>query len=283
MNLLSMRLYLIFMSICFTLITSCEAQGNKHIKNGDSISTTLSDKQYVIHRAGTRGETKEDWLLSKHTFSFNNYHDRNRVGFGALLVLNDDWVKAGAGFGMHHHEEMEIISIPLSGGVAHKDSKGSSGITSVNKEEGHYTVQQMTAGSGISHSELNASKTDSVRFLQIWISPNKQNLTPTYNQRQFAFSNQHNKWQTLIAPKDSGAIHINQEAVFSIADIDAGKKLQYSLKYNGGLYAFVLEGKVEVSGIELHRRDGIGIVDIKQLSVVAKENVKVLLIEVPVK
>jgi redox-sensitive bicupin YhaK (pirin superfamily) len=126
---------------------------------------------------------------------------------------------------MHHHEEMEIISIPLAGGVAHKDSKGSSGITSVNKEEGYYTVQQMTAGSGISHSEFNASKTDSVRFLQIWISPNKQNLTPTYNQRQFAFSNQHDKWQTLIAPKDSGAIHINQEAVFSIADIDAGKKL----------------------------------------------------------
>jgi redox-sensitive bicupin YhaK (pirin superfamily) len=263
-------------------MVSCQAQENKQNDKDAASNTALKENQYVLHKADTRGETKEDWLLSKHTFSFNNYYNKNRVGFGALLVLNDDWVKAGAGFGMHHHEEMEIISIPLIGAVAHKDSKGLSGITSVNKEKGFYTVQQMTAGSGISHSEFNASQNDSVRFLQIWVFPNKQNLTPAYNQKQFSLANQHNKWQTLISPDDPGAIYINQKAVFSTTNLDAGKTLDYSVKYSAGVYAFVLEGKASLNGIVLNRRDGIGILDISQLSVIAKEDLQILLMEVPV-
>jgi redox-sensitive bicupin YhaK (pirin superfamily) len=273
---------IILLSMCFTLLISCQAQENKQNDKDATNITALKENQYVLHKADTRGETKEDWLLSRHTFSFNNYYNKNRVGFGALLVLNDDWVKAGSGFGMHHHEEMEIISIPLIGAIAHKDSKGSSGITTFNKEKGVYTVQQMTAGSGISHSEYNASKIDSVRFLQIWVAPNKQKLTPAYNQKQFSIANQHNKWQTLVSPDDPGAIFVNQQAVFSTTNLDAGKTLDYIMKYGGGVYAFVLEGKASVNGIELGRRDGIGIVDISQLSIIAKEDLQILLMEVPV-
>jgi redox-sensitive bicupin YhaK (pirin superfamily) len=273
---------IITLAVVFTLLTSCIAQEQSK-ENTVKQEVTLSKEQYVIHKANTRGETKADWLLSKHTFSFNDYYDRNRSGFGALLVLNDDWVKAGGGFGMHHHDEMEIISIPLIGGVAHKDSKGSSGITSFNKDKGTYTVQQMTAGTGISHSEYNVSSTDSVSFLQIWVIPNKRGLTPAYNQKEFLLSNQHNNWQTLVSPKDPSALFINQQSVFSIADIDANKTLRYNMKYNGGVYAFILEGEATINGVALQRRDGIGIQNVSQLSVTANKRLKILLIEVPMK
>jgi redox-sensitive bicupin YhaK (pirin superfamily) len=278
-----MKQHLLLLSLCCTLIVSCQAQGNNQRRDTAQAKPAMAESQYVVHRADTRGQTKEDWLLSRHTFSFNNYYDRNRVGFGALLVLNDDWVKAGAGFPLHRHDEMEIISIPLIGGVAHKDSKGSAGITSVDKDKGYYTVQQMTAGSGLSHSEFNASTTDSVRFLQIWVAPNKHQLAPAYHQKQFSFAAQHNKWQTLISPDDSAALFINQQAVFSRADVDAGKVLDYTLKYNEGVYAFILEGKATVNGVELNRRDGIGITDAKELSINAGEDLQILVIEVPVK
>jgi redox-sensitive bicupin YhaK (pirin superfamily) len=268
--------------VMLTLLSACMAQ-EKGKENLVQQVSTLTKEQYVIHKANTRGESKAEWLLSRHTFSFNDYYDRNRVGFGALLVLNDDWVKAGGGFPPHHHDEMEIISIPLIGGVAHKDSKGSSGITSFNKEKGTYTVQQMTAGSGISHSEYNASAKDSVRFLQIWIVPNKRGLSPTYNQKEFSLSNQHNKWQTIISPQDPSALFINQQAAFSMADVDADKTLQYNMKYTGGVYAFILEGEATINGVKIERRDGIAISNVSQLSVTADKALKILLMEVPVK
>jgi redox-sensitive bicupin YhaK (pirin superfamily) len=274
--------YIIAFAAIITSLTSCLAQGTDKPDDASS-KVSLVKGQYVIHKADSRGESRADWLLSKHTFSFNDYYDPTRVGFGALLVLNDDWVKAGGGFPSHHHEEMEIISIPLIGGVAHKDSKGSSGVTSADRGTGVFNVQKMTAGSGIAHSEFNVSNTDSVRFLQIWVLPNKRGLTPVYQQKQFEFAAQHNKWQTLISSQDSSAISINQDAVFSIADLDAGTKIDYALTYAGGVYAFILEGNATVNGADLDRRDGIGIVDVTQLSVTAKERLQILVIEVPVK
>ena len=242
---------------------------------------TAAAPQYVLHKANSRGTTQTDWLLSRHTFSFNNYYDQTRLGFGALRVLNDDWVKAGAGFPDHDHAEMEIVSIPLHGGVAHADSKGSSGITSHNAAKGTYTVQHMSAGEGISHSEYNASKTDSARFLQIWVAPNRKGIVPTYNQKEFKQANQHNRWQTLLSPTDASALFINQAAVFSMAELSTGKTLPYQLQYKGGVYAFVLEGAVTVNGVALERRDGLGLWNTQVLSVVARQPAQVLLIEVP--
>jgi redox-sensitive bicupin YhaK (pirin superfamily) len=243
--------------------------------------STVATPSYVIHKANSRGTTQTDWLLSRHTFSFNNYYDQARLGFGALRVLNDDWVKAGAGFPDHDHAEMEIVSIPLHGGVAHADSKGSSGITSLNAAKGTYTVQHMTAGAGISHSEYNASKTDSARFLQIWVAPNRKGIAPAYTQKSFKQANQHNRWQTLLSPTDASALFINQAAVFSMAELSQGKTLPYQLKYKGGVYAFVLEGAVTVNGVPLERRDGLGLWNTQALSVVARNPAQVLLIEVP--
>lgn len=274
---------IIAVSIAFTLLTSCKVQETGSEKTAQQ-NATLSKDHYVIHKANTRGESSAgDWLLSKHTFSFNDYYDQNRSGFGSLLVLNDDWVKAGAGFPTHHHEEMEIISIPLSGGLVHKDSKGSTGLSSFDANKGTYMVQQMTAGSGISHSEYNASAKDSVRFLQIWVLPNKRGLSPSYNQKEFSLSNQRNKWQTIISPQDTSALFINQQAGFSIADIDNNKTIQYKLKFSGGVYAFIIEGGAIINGIELERRDGIGFLNESQLSVTANGPLKILLMEVPVK
>lgn len=284
-----MKTHLLLISFSLATIIGCQTKANIQKNNNQPASpgTALSEEKlpdypYVLHKAGTRGETRTDWLWSKHTFSFNNYYNADRVGFGALLVINDDWVKAGAGFPNHQHEEMEIVSIPLIGGIAHQDSKGASGITAYNKEKGTYTVQHMTAGAGIAHSEYNASATDSVRFLQIWISPNKRNLKPAYNQKEFALQNQHNRWQTLLSPSDSTALFINQQSVFSMAEIDKGKTLPYALKFNGGVYAFVLEGAANINGVTLERRDGLGIRNTKELAVSATKDLKILLIEVPV-
>jgi redox-sensitive bicupin YhaK (pirin superfamily) len=227
--------------------------------------------------------TRTSWLRSQHTFSFNQYQDPSRLGFGALRVLNDDWVRAGAGFPDHDHAEMEIVSIPLHGGVAHADSKGSSGITALDPRSGTFTVQHMTAGTGISHSEYNASRTDSTRFLQIWVSPNRPGLTPAYTQKPFALAKQRNRWQTLLSPTDTSALFINQAAVFSMAQLSQGRLLPYRLQFPGGVYAFVLEGSVTVNGVKLERRDGLGLWNTPALQVVARTPAQVLLVEVPLR
>jgi redox-sensitive bicupin YhaK (pirin superfamily) len=263
----------------FALLSTCLFT----IANGQTSHKNAPQGTYVLHKANTRGESRESWLLSKHTFSFNNYDDPQRRGFGALLVLNDDWVKAGAGFPLHHHDEMEIISIPLYGGMAHKDSKGAAGITSVDKKNGAYTVQLMTAGSGLEHSEFNASMTDSVRFLQIWVVPERRGLKPAYRQKRFLFSGEQNQWQTIIAPGDTTALHINQRTVFSVGNIDAGKSLTYKPRLGGGVYAFIIEGNGVINGLAVERRDGAGFPEGTMLSVKAMQKLRVLLMEVPLK
>ncbi len=231
----------------------------------------------TLHKADTRGHANHGWLNSYHTFSFAGYHNPLRVQFGALRVLNDDVVQGGMGFGQHPHDNMEIVSIPLSGALEHGDNTGGHGIIRSGE------VQIMSAGSGISHSEKNASKTEAVNFLQIWVFPKERNIKPRYEQKLFARENRVNQFQTVISPqKNSESLWINQDAWFSLGDLSKDTTTEYKLNKEGnGIYVFVLEGDVTVSGQPLNRRDGLGIWDTDKISIHADNRAEVLLIEVP--
>jgi len=232
----------------------------------------------VIHKAGSRGHANHGWLDSYHTFSFADYHDPSRVHFGALRVLNDDTVAAGMGFGTHPHENMEIISIPTEGDLEHKDSMGTSQVI----KQGD--IQVMSAGSGIQHSEKNASHHNPVKFFQIWVFPNKENVTPRYGQITLNPADRVNKLQQIVSPnKNEGATWINQDAWFHLGKFSKGKAAEYSLKKKGnGVYAFVIEGDFTVNGEALSRRDGMGIADTDKITLQANsDNAEILLMEVP--
>jgi redox-sensitive bicupin YhaK (pirin superfamily) len=231
----------------------------------------------VIHKANTRGHANHGWLDSHHTFSFAGYHNPERVQFGALRVLNDDVVKGGAGFGQHPHDNMEIISIPLRGALEHGDNTGGKGIIQSGE------VQIMSAGSGLSHSERNASRTDDINFLQIWVFPKVKNIEPRYDQRAFPASERNGRWQNIVSPeKDSEALWINQDAWFSLANFEKGTIVDYALHQPGhGAYVFVIDGDVTIGDQQLSRRDGIGIWNTETISVTADSKAEVLLIEVP--
>jgi redox-sensitive bicupin YhaK (pirin superfamily) len=231
----------------------------------------------VLHKANTRGHANHGWLDSYHTFSFAGYYDPTRVNFGALRVLNDDVVAGGAGFGQHPHDNMEIISIPLRGSLEHGDNTGGHGIIKSGE------VQIMSAGSGIAHSEKNASKTEDVNFLQIWVFPKERNIQPRYDQKLFSAADRINKFQTVVSPeKNNGALWINQDAWFSLGKLNAGESIQYAVNKKGnGVYAFVIDGDVTIENQKLNKRDGLGIWEVDKLSIVADANAEVLLIEVP--
>ena len=231
----------------------------------------------TLHRAETRGHANHGWLNSHHTFSFAGYYDPSRVHFGLLRVLNDDIVSGGAGFGQHPHDNMEIISIPLKGALEHGDNTGGHGIIKSGE------VQIMSAGSGIAHSERNASKEEDVNFLQIWVFPKERNIEPRYDQRLFATAERKNKFQTVISPEKNGAaLWINQDAWFSLGNLTKGFNGEYAVqKSSNGVYIFVIEGEVTVNGQKLNKRDGFGIWDTDKLSVVADTDAEVLLIDVP--
>lgn len=231
----------------------------------------------VLHRAESRGHADHGWLNSYHSFSFANYYDPARVHFGALRVLNDDQVAPGMGFGTHPHDNMEIISIPLEGDLEHKDSMGN--VAVIRKGD----VQVMSAGTGVSHSEYNKNKDKAVKFLQIWIFPNKRNVSPRYDQITLKEEDRHNKLQTIISPKQGEAgLWIHQNAWFILGQFDKGHKASYTLNAkDNGLYAFVLSGKLLVNGLELNSRDGLGIWNTEQLTIEAAEDAEFLLMEVP--
>jgi redox-sensitive bicupin YhaK (pirin superfamily) len=231
----------------------------------------------VLHKANTRGHANHGWLDSYHTFSFAGYYDPTRVNFGALRVLNDDVVAGGAGFGQHPHDNMEIISIPLRGALEHGDNTGGHGIITSGE------VQIMSAGSGIAHSEKNASKTEDVNFLQIWVFPKERNIQPRYDQKLFSAADRINKFQTVVSPeKNNGALWINQDAWFSLGKLNAGESTQYAVNKKGnGVYAFVIDGDVTIENQKLNKRDGLGIWEVDKFSIVADANAEVLLIEVP--
>lgn len=231
----------------------------------------------ILHKADTRGHANHGWLNSKHTFSFANYYNPERMHFGVLRVLNDDQVAPGMGFGTHPHENMEIISIPLEGDLEHKDSMGNIAVIR------HGDIQVLSAGTGITHSEYNKNKDKAVKFLQIWIFPNKQNVTPRYSQISLNIVDRHNNFQQIISPNpdDEGA-WINQNAWFSMGNFDSGFETTYNLKSNqNGVYIFVLEGEIEVNGQTLSKRDGLGIWDIENFNMKALSNCDVLLMDVP--
>jgi redox-sensitive bicupin YhaK (pirin superfamily) len=231
----------------------------------------------ILHPASERGHVNLGWLDSHHSFSFGHWQDPSKVHFGALRVLNDDIVKGGGGFGTHPHDNMEIVSIPLSGALAHKDSTGTDGII----KQGD--VQIMSAGSGIQHSEYNASKTAEVNFLQVWVFPKKENIKPRYDQKSFELKDRINKWQIVVSPDEKdGGVWINQDVRFALSKLEAGKEISYTLRFkNNGMYVFVIDGKVEAGNQPLSKRDAVGISETDNVTIKAKEDTELLLIEVP--
>ena len=234
--------------------------------------------QTILHKAETRGDANHGWLHSRHTFSFADYYDPDRMHFGALRVLNDDRVEAGMGFGTHPHENMEIVSIPLEGDLEHKDSMGN---VSVIKSG---DVQVMSAGTGITHSEYNKNKDRVVKFLQIWVIPNKNNVKPRYGQITLINSDRHNTFQQILSPNaDDAGVWIYQDAWFHLGQFDKGVSTSYTIKKKGnGVYAFIIKGGVSIEGNNLNERDGLGIWDTNNISIKANsQNAEVLLMEVP--
>jgi redox-sensitive bicupin YhaK (pirin superfamily) len=234
----------------------------------------------ILHRAESRGDANHGWLHSRHTFSFAGYYNNERMHFGALRVLNDDIVAPGRGFGTHPHDNMEIISIPLEGDLEHKDSTGNTGIIRSGD------VQVMSAGSGITHSEYNKNKDRQVKFLQIWIFPDKQNVKPRYDQVSLNPVDRINRFQQFLSPDpDPAGVWIHQDAWAHIGRFDQDFSIDYILKKNGdGVYAFILKGDVTIEGVALNERDGLGIWDTNKITVRADSpDAEVLLLEVPMK
>lgn len=231
----------------------------------------------TIYKSESRGHADHGWLNANHSFSFANYYNPERIRFGLLRVLNDDIVQPGMGFGTHPHDNMEIVTIPLKGELAHKDSTGNKEVIKPNE------VQIMSAGSGLTHSEFNNSQTDLVNLLQIWIFPKEKNITPRYEQKLFNPDERKNKFQTVVSPgKNNGALWINQDAYLSLGNLEKGKNVKYNINHKGnGLYVFVIEGEIEIESEKLSRRDAIGLEKIASIDINAIENSEVLLIEVP--
>ena len=232
----------------------------------------------IYHAADSRGDANHGWLKSKHTFSFANYHNPERMGFGALRVINDDFVIAGQGFGKHSHRDMEIISIPLSGKLGHGDNIGNNGIIETGE------IQVMSAGTGITHSEMNADDHEAVSFLQIWVIPNKMNAEPRYQQIRMDELMKPNAFNQILSPNsDDAGVWIHQDAWFSMGDFDKGVTETYQLKNpNNGVYVFVISGKVVINGNTLDTRDGLGVWDTKNFTMDVLDGAKVLLMEVPI-
>ncbi len=232
----------------------------------------------ILHKADTRGVAEHGWLSSRHTFSFAEYHDPERMRFGLLRVLNDDVVQPSTGFGTHPHENMEIISIPLVGELRHQDSMGNTQIITAGE------VQIMSAGTGITHSEYNGSESEIVNFLQIWVLPEDRDLEPRYDQKLFSADERQGQLQNIVSPeKSDSGVWINQQAWFWLGDFKAGQSDTYAIKRSGnGAYFFVLEGVVTVAGEQLERRDGIGVEGDATVDVEANEDCQLLVMDVPV-
>lgn len=230
----------------------------------------------ILHKAATRGHADHGWLNTYHTFSFASYFNPERVHFGALRVLNDDKVAPSEGFGMHPHQNMEVISIPLKGYLRHGDSIENSSVITPG------TIQVMSTGTGIYHSEYNDSATEPLEFLQIWVFPKKENTKPKYDNFDIRHAVKRNELSLIVSPEGNAPASILQDAWFSIGKLDKGVKKTYDMhREDTGVYVFVIEGQANVSGTVLSRRDGMGIYDTNSVAIEALEDSEILLIEVP--
>ncbi|MBX2829178.1 MAG: pirin family protein [Flavobacteriaceae bacterium] len=233
----------------------------------------------ILHPAATRGTANYGWLQAKYSFSFANYFDPNRLQFGSLRVLNDDIIAPGMGFGTHPHQNMEIITIPQEGAVRHKDSMGNHGVVPAGD------IQVMSAGTGVEHSEFNASENESLKLFQIWLFPETENVTPRYDQKEIAPLLTPNTLSTVIKPKAEALedeLWIHQQAYFHIGDFTENKTTNYSVKQpKNGIYLMVIKGKVIIDNETLNDRDALGIWDTKEISLNVSEGSRLLLIEVP--
>jgi redox-sensitive bicupin YhaK (pirin superfamily) len=231
----------------------------------------------VFHKADTRGFADHGWLKSHQSFSFAGYYNPARIHFGALRVLNDDTVLGGGGFGKHPHDNMEIISIPLEGDLEHKDSMGNTAVIK------HGDIQAMSAGTGIYHSEYNQHASEAVKFLQIWVFPNKRNVEPRYDQVTLDPADRHNRLQQILSPNpDDAGVWIYQNAWFHLGNFDKGISTEYTIKGEGnGVYVFVLKGDVKIGDQLLNSRDGYGIWDTGKFTITAETDAEFLLMEVP--
>ncbi|MDP4268593.1 MAG: pirin family protein [Bacteroidota bacterium] len=235
---------------------------------------------YILHKANSRGHANHGWLETYHTFSFAGYYDPERIHFGALRVINDDYIAPGMGFGTHPHDNMEIITIPLEGDLEHRDSMGNTSVIY------HGDVQVMSAGTGIQHSEYNANRSKGLKLFQIWVFPNKKNVTPRYQQISLNVADRRNKLQQILSPNtDDEGVWIHQNAWFHLGEFDKDFSLDYHVKTKGnGVYALIVKGTIEIDGKVLDGRDGLGIYDIDQISMKAlSQDAEILLMEVPMK
>ena len=231
----------------------------------------------IFHPASSRGAADHGWLQAKHSFSFANYYDSERVQFGALRVLNDDIIAPGMGFGTHPHDNMEIITIPLDGTLEHKDSMDNIGVIETDE------IQVMSAGSGVYHSEYNKNKDQSVSLLQIWVFPNKKNVTPRYDQKNIKDLKKVNSFYPIVTPNQNGpGMWIHQDAWFHLGEFDKETRINYNINKKGnGVYAFIIEGSVQIDGESLEKRDALGLWDTESFELLANPNSRILLIEVP--
>jgi quercetin 2,3-dioxygenase len=234
-------------------------------------------KKSILHKAGTRGHANHGWLNSYHTFNFANYFNPERGQFGKLRVLNDDTVALGKGFSNHSHENMEIISIPLSGDLVHKDSMGNTGVI----KQGD--IQVMSAGTGIMHSEYNKNDDQEVKFLQIWIFPNEKNVEPRYEQKSIGNLVNNNEFGQILSPNTGEkGVWVHQNAWIHLGRFDKPTQASYKLKQkDNGVYAFIIKGEANINGQPLQPRDGFGVWDIQELEISAESDSEILLIEVP--
>jgi redox-sensitive bicupin YhaK (pirin superfamily) len=228
-----------------------------------------------------RGTANHGWLQANFSFSFGNYYNPDMVQFGMLRVLNDDTIGAGMGFGNHPHDNMEIITIPLEGGLTHRDSMG-------NQETVRFgEVQIMSAGTGIQHSEMNASQTEQAKTLQLWIFPGKQNVEPRYGQKGFDLENNRNSLVNVVSPEDKNdgnSLWIHQQAFLYLGVFDAGQTIHYDVKIpENGIYIFLIEGELEINGQAVQERDAFGIIEFDSVAILTKTASKILIIEVPMK
>lgn len=234
----------------------------------------------ILHKSENRGFANHGWLQANHSFSFANYFDKDKMQFGALRVLNDDVIAPKMGFGTHPHYNMEIITIPLSGVLKHRDNL---------YQDWHPVllgdVQIMSAGTGVHHSEINGSLDDHLSLFQIWIIPNKQNVEPRYGQKAFLEADRKNELQILVTSIEDnhqGSLKIHQDAIISRIDLDAGKTIDYQIKSkNHGVYVMTIFGNVTIENETLGERDAMGISKTDEFRMQANEHSSLLFIEVP--